>query len=98
MTEVKRCPFCGGLAEIDKNNPNMAYCIDGISGADNENKKCYNDAVLSVEDWNNRPFESELKEDIEKLNETISIQKQFIGRLIQERRAAIKELEHAKLV
>ena len=68
MTEnLKRCPFCGGEAEIiDDAMGTISRCLR--CGAENGNG-VYGDVghKLAVKDWNTRPIENELNEKIEKL-------------------------------
>ena len=68
MTEnLKRCPFCGGEAEIiDDAMGTISRCQR--CGAENGNG-VYGDVghKLAVKDWNSRPIENELNEKIEKL-------------------------------
>ena len=68
MTEnLKRCPFCGGEAEIiDDAMGTISRCRrcgaengNGVYGAEGHK--------LAVKDWNARPIENELNEKIEKL-------------------------------
>lgn len=68
MTEnLKRCPFCGGEAEIiDDEMGTISRCRR--CGAENGNG-VYGDVghKLAVKDWNARPIENELVEKIENL-------------------------------
>ena len=64
MTEnLKRCPFCGGTANIEKGQIEfLAYCPH--CGAQTEYCEMEQEAIKV---WNTRPIENELTGKIEKL-------------------------------
>jgi murein DD-endopeptidase MepM/ murein hydrolase activator NlpD len=62
--ELKACPFCGRDAIRDL-NPNMIFCPDGFNGDEREDKHCWNDAILTEEDWQHRPIEDALRKQLE---------------------------------
>jgi ribosomal protein S27AE len=57
--ELKLCPLCGNIAEIMANHEKPVSC---------SNRDCSLWAALStVEEWNTRPIEDELREKIDLL-------------------------------
>ena len=69
--ELKKCPFCGGEAEIiDDAMGTISRCQwcgaengNGVYGADGHK--------LAVKDWNNRPIEDALKAENERLKKEL---------------------------
>jgi hypothetical protein len=70
-TELKKCPFCGGEAELDFAHKNFVYTDDDGTARDlgffytvkclNEVCGCvigtYSDAAMAIEAWNRRVSE-----------------------------------------
>ena len=58
MSELKPCPFCGGEARLVNCGSPMVVCLHGCCQiVDDKN---------SVEHWNTRPIEDELRAELEK--------------------------------
>ena len=63
MSELKPCPFCGGEARLVNCGSPMVVCLHGCCQiVDDKN---------SVEHWNTRPIEDELRAEIARLQEKL---------------------------
>jgi hypothetical protein len=99
MTELKRCPFCGGEAEI------VPLFIKGVANHKNYFTQCHSCGFRlrnrklvdgAEQDWNTRPIEDELNARITVLEIQLaeSYQNNTQLRMIREKdNARIKELE-----
>lgn len=60
--KLKLCPFCGSYAE---RNDNLSKSVEGVIGC----TKCGAGAFIS--DWNNRPIEDALQEQIDGMRQRL---------------------------
>ena len=78
-TELKPCPFCGGLAFIySEDGEYYRVVCDNCDGAIERNSDNKKEAVKA---WNTRPIENKMKRDVVKLKMTNKLLKRKVKRL-----------------
>lgn len=80
--ELKRCPFCGGEAEIIgyDNGTYRCVCLNCVCAQD----MFFDSPEESAEEWNNRSIEDEFHEKIEKLESENKRLRESLGVILDE--------------
>jgi len=65
MSEMKPCPFCGGMPKV--NDWTLKGITDKRCFCDNEKCPVYLSKTIAIDDWNTRPIEDELRARIAEL-------------------------------
>ena len=65
MSELKPCPFCGGMPKV--NDWTLKGITDKRCFCDNENCPVYLSKTIAIDDWNTRPIEDALQSRIAEL-------------------------------
>ena len=65
MSELKPCPFCGGVAQV--NTWTMHGITESRCFCDNEKCPVYLSKTIAIDDWNTRPIEDALNARIAEL-------------------------------
>lgn len=74
MSELKPCPFCGGMPKVN------IWTMHGITESrcfcDNEKCPVYLSKTIAIDDWNTRPIEDALNKRIAELEaENVNLSK-----------------------
>ena len=73
MSELKPCPFCGGMPKV--NDWTLKGITDKRCFCDNEKCPVYLSKTVAIDDWNTRPIEDALNARIAELEANIEILK-----------------------
>jgi len=65
MSELKPCPFCGGMPKV--NDWTLKGITDKRCFCDNEKCPVYLSKTIAIDDWNTRPIEDALNDRIAEL-------------------------------
>jgi len=65
MSELKPCPFCGGMPKV--NDWTLKGITDKRCFCDNEKCPVYLSKTIAIDDWNTRPIEDALNKRIAEL-------------------------------
>jgi hypothetical protein len=70
MSELKPCPFCGGMPKV--NDWTLKGITDKRCFCDNEKCPVYLSKTIAIDDWNTRPIEDALQARIASLEAEIA--------------------------
>ena len=70
MSEMKPCPFCGGMPKV--NDWTLKGITDKRCFCDNEKCPVYLSKTIAIDDWNTRPIEDALNARIAELEAHIA--------------------------